>query len=205
MCGEQNYSYYTLVATESVPHSDARAMRSLVALSHHGWVIPVIMHLGHGCGARFAVLQHRLGVGRTTLQRALAAASELDLTMRNPGYGHPLRPEYLLTPRGESIACACEGVLIASERLRTPELTRRKWTLPVLASLEGGSGRFADLQRDLTDCSPRALARALDQLHAVGWIVRHLLDERPPRASYRLAPRAKPLARAARELAVAAR
>ena len=204
MLGNQEYSYYTIVATESASHLDMRAMRSLVGLSHHGWVIPVVVHLGRERGARFAVLQHRLGVGRTTLERALGAATELDLTMRNPGHGHPLRPEYLLTPRGESIASACEGVFVASERLRAPELTRRKWTLPVLASLDGGSGRFSDLQHDLAGCSPRALAQALDQLHAAGWILRDVLDERPPRATYRLAPRAAPLAQAASELASAA-
>jgi len=180
-------------------------MRSLVELSHHGWVIPVVVHLGRKRGARFAVLKHRLGVGRTTLERALRAASELNLTMRNPGHGHPLRPEYLLTPRGESIASACEEVLVASERLGALELTRRKWTLPVLASLERGSGRFGDLQHDLAGCSPRALAQALDQLHAAGWILRDVLDERPPRASYRLATQAEPLAKAASELASAAR
>ena len=180
-------------------------MRSLVDLSHHGWVIPVVVHLGRERGARFAVLQHRLGVGRTTLERALRAASDLNLTMRNPGHGHPLRPEYLLTPRGESIAEACEAVLGASDGLDAPELTRRKWTLPVLASLEGRSGRFGDLQHDLPGCSPRALAQALDQLHAADWILREVLDERPPRASYRIAPRAWPLARAASQLASAAR
>ncbi len=94
---------------------------------------------------------------------------------------------------------------MASERLGHPELTRRKWTLPVLASLEGGARRFAELQRDLPRCSPRALAQALDQLQTAGWVLRHLVDGRPPRPTYRLDPQARSLAEAASALATAAR
>ncbi len=184
---------------------NSRAARALVRLCHHGWVISVVVQIGRERGARFAVLRRRLEIARTTLERAVVAASALDLVMRNPGHGHPLRPEYLLTPWGESIAAACEGVLAASGGLGLPELTRRKWTLPVLASLERGAGRFTDLQHDLPACSPRALAHSLAQLQAEGWILRDLIDARPPRPSYRVSPRAVPLARAATELAQAAR
>jgi len=193
------------VATTTETDWDTRARQALVRLCHHGWVIPVVVHLGWERGTRFAVLKRRLSVARTTLERAVVAASTLDLVMRNPGHGHPLRPEYLLTPWGESVAPACEGVFVASERLGSPELTRRKWTLPVLASLEGGARRFSDVKRDLAGCSPRALAHALDQLQAAGWILRDLIDERPPRPRYRVSPGAAPLARAAMELATAAR
>lgn len=180
-------------------------MYALVRLSHHGWVIPMVAQLGSTGGTRFAVLQKRLGVARTTLERAVTAAKSLDLVMGNPGHGHPLRPEYLLTPRGESVARACEHVAAASEDLGAAELTRRKWTLPLLASLHRGAERFGDLQADLDSCSPRALAQALDQLQAAGWVLRHLIDERPPRPSYRVSPDAAQLAKAASALAKAAR
>ena len=174
-------------------------------MCHHGWVIPVIALLGQGRGARFAVLQHRLAIARTTLSRALNAATRLDLLMRNPGYGHPLRPEYLLTPRGETVAPACGDVVEAAASLEPPELGRRKWTLPMLAALETGGSRWSHLQERLPGCSPRALAQSLDELHAAGWVLREVLDERPPRPSYGLAGAAQPLARAAAGLAEVAR
>lgn len=184
---------------------DTRAVGALVQLCHHGWVIPLVVHVGRQRGARFAVLLRRLGIARTTLERAILSADELDLVMRNPGHGHPMRPEYLLTPRGETIGPACEGVLVASERLDSPGLLRRKWTLPVLASLGQGAVRFSDLRRDLPSCSPRALAHALEQLQAAGWVIRDLVDQRPPRPSYGVSAKAGLLATAAVELAAAAR
>ena len=176
-------------------------MRHLVRLCHHGWVVPLVALIGRDRGARFAVLLGELQVARSTLQRALDAADELDLLLRNPGYGHPLRPEYLLSPRGEAIAPACREVHAATQALETPGLARRKWSLPVLAALAAGDRRFADLQRTLPACSPRALARALDDLEAAGWVQREVVEERPPRPRYRVASAARALARAAIGLA----
>ncbi len=33
----------------------------------------------------------------------------LGLVIRNPGYGHPLRPEYILTPEGHAAAGDLHG------------------------------------------------------------------------------------------------
>ena len=48
-------------------------------------------------GSRVATLTGRLGVGRESLRRTLAALQAEGLVERNPGYGQPLRPENLLT------------------------------------------------------------------------------------------------------------
>ena len=42
-------------------------------------------------------LQRRLDVTRDSLRRALDALIALGYVRRNEGYGHPLRPEYLIT------------------------------------------------------------------------------------------------------------
>lgn len=203
--GVRKYSNYTLVTTDTETQPDARAMGALVRLSHRKWVIPVVAQLGRTGGTRFAVLQTHLAVARTTLERALKAAQTLDLVMGNPGHGHPLRPEYLLTPRGESVAPACDRVVVASDRCEGSELARRKWTLPVLASLHGGAERFGDLLSDLGSCSPRALAQALQHLQTAGLIARALVDGRPPRPTYSVSMTAAELAEAAGALAQAAR
>ena len=51
-------------------------------------------------GARFVALANRLGVSRDSLTRTLGALIDAGFVARNPGHGHPLRPEYILTKRG---------------------------------------------------------------------------------------------------------
>src|SRR5215213_11761735 len=73
---------------------------ALIALFHHRWAPPALAELARRDGVRFVELQNRLGVGRESLRRALDALLELGYARRNPGYGHPLRPEYLVTEPG---------------------------------------------------------------------------------------------------------
>ena len=70
----------------------------LAQLFHHRWAVPVLAELHRTSGSRFVTLHRRLGIGRESLRRTLASLAEQDLVARNPGYGHPLRPEYVLTP-----------------------------------------------------------------------------------------------------------
>mgnify|MGYP006282114849 CR=1 FL=1 len=156
--------------------------------------------MGRTGGARFAVLAHELGVARQTLRRALDAAIERGLVEANPGYGHPLRPEYVLTDEGRRLAPACRAVVGASRR-SAPDLAGRKWTLPVLAAVHGGAHRFSEIEDALDDATPRALAMSLDELEEAGLLVRTLVDGRPPRPRYRVSRSARRLAIAAARLA----
>lgn len=195
------------------PDSRNPELSRLLRLTHHRWVIPLVVAVGPG--ERFAVLQRKLGVARQTLTRAVDAARDLGLVRRNPGHGHPLRPEYLLTPAGERIRESCARILRAARAADAGELVARKWVLPVLASLSrpvgpGGSGAmsFAELQRAAAPITPAALTTTLDELLEAGWIQRdERAASRPGRAPYRIARgteaarRARMAARGARELA----
>ena len=134
------------------------SIEELIALCHHRWSAPVLAELGRTRGARFVVLVNSLGVGRASLQRTLTALVELGLVRRNPGYGHPLRPEYLLTPQGEEAASRCGRLLAAADGKAGVLL--RKWSLPVLLALRGNE-RFSELREALPGITARALARAL--------------------------------------------
>ena len=125
------YSSYTFVTS---PGSKIMtpSLDPLVQLSHHRWVIPLVAVMGKG--QRFAVLCSLLNTNRQSLKRALAATDEQGLTMPNPGYGHPLRPEYILTPRGEAIAPESKSVVQAAEQGGWSKLLAKKWSLPVLAA-----------------------------------------------------------------------
>src|SRR5947207_13068422 len=69
-----------------------------IRLFHHRWAVPVLAELRRERGSRFVTLANRIGVTRDSLRRTLSALIDDGLVERNPGYGHPLRPEYVLTP-----------------------------------------------------------------------------------------------------------
>ena len=157
------------------------SIEELIALCHHRWSTPVLAELGRTGGARFVVLVNRLGVGRASLQRALAALVDLGLVRRNPGYGHPLRPEYVLTPEGEEAAARCARLLAAVD-VKAGVLLR-KWSLPVLVALRGNA-RFSELREALPGITARALALALKDLERAGLVTRRVEETYPPSTVY---------------------
>ena len=130
---------------------------------------------------RFVVLLRRLGVSRQTLSQTLGSLVDEGLVARNPGYGHPLRPEYLLTEDGRPLARRCARLLDA---LPERERSLKKWTLPVLAAV-GPGRRFSELADALSSATPRALALALKDLQTLGLVERTVTDDYPPSTSYR--------------------
>jgi DNA-binding HxlR family transcriptional regulator len=169
-------------------------MLELIALFHHRWAAPVLAELERQKGSRFAALAGLLGLGRETLRRTLDGLITLGLVARNPGYGHPLRPEYVLTTRGKAVARRCRRLLEAMGDER--ELALRKWSLPVLVALRR-AGRFTELRDELPGITPRALAIALKDLQAAG-LVERVVDEDayPPTVLYAATAQARPLQRA---------
>ena len=177
------------------------SLQGLVRLSHHRWLVPLVAELGQSGGDRFAVLSARLEVSGPSLRRVIAAARDADLVLANPGYGHPLRPEYLLAPWGENMAQECFEVVKAARACGWNELASRKWSLPILAAVLGGGERYTDILQALPTATPRAIANALAELTQTGCISRTLVDGHPPRPVYAIARAGRRLARAAVALA----
>lgn len=172
-------------------------MSTLVALCHHRWSLPVLAEIGRTKGSRFATLSGRLGVSGESLRRTLAALLDEGLVARNPGHGHPLRPEYVLTPRGGEVA---PRAVAAVDALRGREAVGlKKWSLPVLAELDEPR-RFSELRARLPAASPRALTLALKDLAGAGLVARTVTDDYPPAVLYEPLPGARPLVDAARAL-----
>jgi DNA-binding HxlR family transcriptional regulator len=151
----------------------------LIELFHHRWAPPALALLGERGGARFVELQRRLGVGRESLRRALVRLVDLGYVAPNPGYGHPLRPEYVLAPSGRTASRLALRVLRAGD----PETLLRKWSVPVLAEL-ADERRFSELRAALPGVTPRALALALQELEAAGLVRREVRATRPPSTAY---------------------
>lgn len=169
----------------------------LAALLDSRWAIPVLAELHRGSGgvgafqgggAKFVTLQRRLEVSPDALSRTLAALIDQGWVVRNPGYGHPIRPEYLLSERGLALAAACSALLTEIDALG-PEARAallRKWSLPVALALAAGSGRFNDIKSALPGVTARALAQTLKGLESETLVERRILDEYPPRPRYDL-------------------
>ena len=157
---------------------------SLIALFHHRWAPPALALLDDRGGARFVELQRRLDVGRESLRRALDTLIELGYARPNPGYGHPLRPEYVITAQAAHAAEVAARVVAA----RDPETLLRKWSVPVLAELDR-ERRFSELRASLPGVTPRALALALQELEGARLVRREVLPTRPPSTVYRTTAR----------------
>ena len=171
------------------------AQTDLVRLSASRWYIPVLAAMESG-EARFGVLVRRLGISRSALSRCLDSLETLGWLRRNPGHGHPLRPEYLLTAAGRPIAAWSARVVRERTRLGlgTPDLGR--WSLPLVFKLESGWKRFSTLEAELDPISPRSLSLTLKQGLGSRLVTRRLEDAFPPLPLYGLTGRGRDLAQA---------
>lgn len=164
----------------------------VIALCRTRWLVPILAYMAESGGARFVVLANRLKAPRDSLTRALAEAQATGWIMRNPGHGHPLRPEYVLTSVGQDVAAVA---IILRDWMRMRDLAHAdltRWGLPILRLLSDGPSRFNALGRALAPASPRALTIALDAVVALGLVTRQVLDTRPPATCYQLADDGSP-------------
>ena len=175
----------------------------LVAVCHHRWALRVLAELHARGGAKFVTLSSRVGASRDSLTRTLGALSAQGLVRHNPGYGHPLRPEYLLAESALGVARSCGRVVRAISRCPTATSFERKWALPVIAALSSGPARFSAIRRALPAVTPRALATTLKILATDALIDRVVADDYPPTVTYGLTRAARPLVSSVRGLAAA--
>jgi DNA-binding HxlR family transcriptional regulator len=168
--------------------------RSLEELFHHRWAVPTIAALhAQGGGAKSITLQKALGASQDSLRRTLGALIESGLVEKNRGYGHPMRPEYLLSSAGRRLGPACRRLLDHLVRFDLDEVGLRKWPLPVIHALSRKGGRFNRIRSALPGATPRAIAIALRDLQDTGLVERFLVDDDPPRTEYTLTRRGRML------------
>ena len=172
-------------------------MSTLARLVHFRWAVPVLAELHRGHGGRFVNLSHTLGVSRESLRRTLAFLTETGLIQRNPGKGHPLRPEYLLSnPQLGADAAVLTDLL---EDLGVTDVGLKKWSLPTLTLLVEDR-RFSELRRALPTVTPRALTLTLKDLEAAGLTTRTVTATYPPTTTYHATTPGLQLARAAQKV-----
>lgn len=151
---------------------------------HHRWTAPILAELHRTNGAKFITLVRRLSIPRETLIRTLRVLIRSGWARRNPGHGHPLRPEYLPTARGRALGGACERLMFELRRLDLEGVALKKWSMPVLHALAGGPRRFSELKRSLGPVTTRALVLAIRDLVRAGLVSRSVSDSSPPAVRY---------------------
>jgi DNA-binding HxlR family transcriptional regulator len=158
-------------------------------LSAGRWLIPILAVMAGESGSRFSVLERRLGVSKSVLSGTLGRLEAEGWISRNPGHGHPLRPEYLLTRPGRGVAVWCEGIIAQRQSLGLDAGVLGRWSLPLIDAIGSEWRRFSVLQRGLAPISPRALSLELVSLCGAS-----LIDRRAPGPVYGLTDRGLSLA-----------
>lgn len=168
----------------------------LAQLTSHRWLVPLLADLAAHRGARFVELVNRLQLPRDSLARTLDAAAAIGWVQRNPGHGHPLRPEYILTEAGHAAALRAATIAEAQAAIGLPPGAATRWGLPLVAGIGAGHDRFNALSRLLAPATPRALSLGLAALGKHGLVMREVVDTRPPSSLYELTGNGRVLAEA---------
>jgi DNA-binding HxlR family transcriptional regulator len=159
-------------------------INTLVKLTSRAWSLNILALMHRNVPGRQAALMAASGAGRTAFAQSMAHLTDLGLLERNPGHGHPLRPEFRLTLAGMTLARIADRIRIAAPQESEHELLRRAWTVPVLA-VSQKPRYFSEIRKDLSTISDRALSQSLKQLHARHWIERKVDPAiYPPRPLY---------------------
>ncbi|MCJ8332669.1 MAG: winged helix-turn-helix transcriptional regulator [Epibacterium sp.] len=154
-----------------------------VNITSRAWAVPILAHLHAGIPGRQAPLLAATGASRTSFAQSMDHLIKIGVIERNPGYGHPLRPEFRLTPLGVSAAKLAKQICLVSQG-DDQDLLRRSWTLPVLASLHTPR-YFIEIKQDLSPITDRALSQSLKAMEARNWVCRRVdAASRPPRSQY---------------------
>lgn len=165
----------------------------LITLMHYRWNTSIVSLLHEYQGAKLITLEKQLQLSRSTLHRCLTALIDQDLIAKNPGHGHPMRPEYLLTAKGKRIAEPCSQLIQYLNQHQLQETALKKWSLPLVAVIGPEQSRFHEMKTALPSITSRALTLSLKELEQYGWIDREVYDHHPPVVVYGLKTRGRSL------------
>jgi len=160
---------------------------SFHAIFRKRWAVPVLAQLAVTRGSKMVTLASHLGGSRASIRSSIELLESLRLVQPNPGYGHPMRPEYILTERGVLVSKPSMVLIKTLRTLETTDLGLKRWSMPAMHAIASGADRFNGIAGVLQGATDRAVSLALHDLHGASLIVRTLRDGRPPHKVYTLA------------------
>jgi DNA-binding HxlR family transcriptional regulator len=181
---------------------DAEALTDLACCRY---ALPVLAELAARTGAKGVTLASAVGASRASVRRALDALIDAGYAAPNPGYGHPMRPEYVLTDRGRAAGEPARRILRAADHLGARDAALHKWSLPVVLVTHPRAETFSAIRDTLTNPTDRAVSLTLKRLVEAAVLDRNISEGFPPRPRYALTRRARSLHAPVRALAQIAR
>ena len=148
-------------------------IRTLVNITARAWSLNILALLHEGVPGRQAPLLAATSASRTSFSSSLHHLVQLKLLERNPGHGHPLRPEFRLTQSGIEAAKTANRIVTAVPDDAEFALLRRSWTVPILAVTDTPR-RFSVIKSDLATITDKALSTSLYQLETRDWLQREI-------------------------------
>lgn len=160
-------------------------IKSLVNITSRAWSLKILALMFSGVPGRQAPLLATTDASRTAFAASLDHLVKLGLVERNPGHGHPLRPEFRLTREGRLAAETADRIIASVPDDDAFELVQRTWTVPILA-LTAAPQRFSAIKSSLVPITDRALSKSLLLLEERDWLRRDIaMSERAPHPIYR--------------------
>lgn len=154
-----------------------------ILLCSKAWSIQILAYMHSQNDPRISPITHHFSASRTSISGALQHLVELRYLRKNSGHGHPLRPAYALTPKGNAIAAWAAEL----DNILKPNdwgIARRTWALPILRQAIPES-RYGELRSKLSPVTDRALSETLKKLGENQWLNRYVDTEiSPPSVTY---------------------
>lgn len=156
----------------------------LVNLTSKAWSLKILALLHSGVPGRQAPLIAAAKASRTSFASSLEHLVQLGLLEKNPGHGHPLRPEFRLTSMGVTAALMASRIVESLPDDSAFAVVRRNWAVPVLAVTESPK-RFSIIKSELGGITDRALSQSLGVLEEQQWLKREIdVSHRSPFPTY---------------------
>ncbi|WP_299474884.1 transcriptional regulator [uncultured Roseibium sp.] len=156
----------------------------LVKLTSKAWSLKILALLNDGVPGRQAPLIAATGASRTSFANSLEHLIRLGMIEKNPGHGHPLRPEFRLTPQGTVVAAMAQRILRSVPGDDAFSVLKRSWAVPILAVTQRPT-RYSVIKSELGRITDRALSQSLGVLEDRDWLKRDFdLSQRSPFPTY---------------------
>ncbi len=156
----------------------------LVNITSRAWSLKILALLHSGVPGRQAPLIAATQASRSSFASSLDNLLQIGLLERNPGHGHPLRPEFRLTQTGQAAAAMANGIMTLVPEEDSFAVVRRNWSVPILAVTETPK-RFSTIRSGLGAITDRALSNSLGLLEEHEWLQRDIdLSQRSPYPTY---------------------
>ena len=146
-------------------------------LFKYKWLVPVIAQIHLQNGGRFVSIYKEQGMSRSMLTSTLKHLINYGLIIKNPGYGHPLRPEFILTPLGKQFAPFCVEFMELTKNQNLSFVLQNRWAAPIIFKTGTTQARFNHYKKSLKPITSKALSESLNFLVANNFINKKIITK----------------------------